>query len=426
MGVFKQERKLMVFKKNKKQHILAIIVGSVVAVPMISLPIGLRSGLSPALAVRQAYTTLFGIYEEDEGDLLEDWALVSNEDELISAENTSFDSDSQIEEVSHDYSDVPKYTVFQVYDEAQLPIELLDPQFFAEDDTQYYIKAKNSILKETPVMDSVTLTTLRYGQGVKRIGIGDTWSKVRTEDGKEGFVLTNSITDEMVWTSVDDTVWVDTSSLIVRSEPSTGSDMVTIVNDEERLSVVGVADKWYKVTTKSGKTGYVYKSYTTHTPPPTPTPTPTPIVRSNTGGGGGRGSGSGSSSIRNGRTVTITGKNGESIVNIAASMLGVRYVFGGASSRGIDCSGLTLYCYKQIGYSLPHSANAQCNGYGVRVDRSDVRLGDIICYEYGGYCGHVAIYAGGGKVIHASRSRGRVCYGNMNMMSIRAIKRILN
>lgn len=414
----------MVFKKNKKQHILAIIVGSAVAVPLISLPIGLRSGLSPALAVRQAYTNLFGNYEEDTGVEIEDWALVNNEDEAFSPENVAIDGDSQPEDVVADYSDIPRHTVYQVYDEADLPIELLAPQYFAEDNTQYYIKARNSILKETPVMDSTTLTTLRFGQGVTRIGIGDTWSKVKTEDGKEGFVLTNSITDEMVWTEVEDTVWVDTDSLIVRSEPSTASDMVTVVNDEARLTVIGVADKWYKVRTRDGKTGYVYKSYTTHTAPPTPTPTPVPIRRSS---GGGRSSGgSGSGNIRNGRTYTITGRNGESIVNIAASMLGVRYVFGGASSRGIDCSGLTLYCYKQLNINLPHSANAQCNGYGVRVDRSNVRLGDIICYEYGGYCGHVAIYAGGGKVIHASRSRGRVCYGNMDMMSIRAIKRILN
>ncbi|MBP5654303.1 MAG: C40 family peptidase [Clostridiales bacterium] len=416
----------MVFKKNKKQHILAIIVGSAAAVPLVCLPVGIRSGLSPALAVKQAYASIFGMDELEEGDVIEDWALVSKEEDMISAENVVVEGDHEAEEMSADYSDIQKYTVFQVYDEADLPVELLDPQFFAPDDTQYYIKARNSILKETPIMDSTTLTTLRYGQGVKRIGIGDTWSKVRTDDGKEGFVLTNSITDEMVWTEVDDTVWVDTSSLIVRKEPSTGADMLTVVNDEERLSVIGVSDKWYKVTTKGGVTGYVYISYTTHNPPPTPTPTPTPIVRSTSNGGGRRSGGSGSSNIRNGRTFTITGRNGESIVNIAASMLGVRYVFGGASSRGIDCSGLTLYCYKQLGISLPHSANAQCNGYGVRVDRNNVRLGDIICYEYGGYCGHVAIYAGGGKVIHASRSRGRVCYGNMNMMSIRAIKRILN
>ena len=57
----------MVFKKNKKQHILAIIVGSAAAVPLICLPIGIRSGLSPAVAVRQAYTSIFG---EDELDLL--------------------------------------------------------------------------------------------------------------------------------------------------------------------------------------------------------------------------------------------------------------------------------------------------------------------------------------------------------------------
>ena len=91
-------------------------------------------------------------------------------------------------------------------------------------------------------------------------------------------------------------------------------------------------------------------------------------------------------------------------------MLGVRYVYGGSSASGIDCSGLVMYCYAQIGISLPHGANQICNRSGVSVARSDVALGDVICYDYGSRCGHVAIYAGGGQVIHASQSRGRVCY----------------
>ena len=106
-------------------------------------------------------------------------------------------------------------------------------------------------------------------------------------------------------------------------------------------------------------------------------------------------------------------------------MLGVPYVFAGSSSSGIDCSGLVMYCYAQVGVSLPHGATQIWLHSGVSVPRSDIQPGDVICYDYGSYCGHVAIYIGDGQVIHASSTRGKVVYGNVDMMSIKAIKRII-
>ena len=84
-----------------------------------------------------------------------------------------------------------------------------------------------------------------------------------------------------------------------------------------------------------------------------------------------------------------------------------------------------MYCYAQAGVYLPHGANAICNSYGISVPRSDLQVGDVICYDYGSYCGHVAIYVGGGQVIHASRSGDVVKYGNVDMMPIRDIKRMI-
>ena len=225
----------------------------------------------------------------------------------------------------------------------------------------------------------------------------------------------------MVTVKVDRTVWVDTGSLVVRAEPSTNAEQVAVVNQDAKLycsAIVG--DKWYKVKTTGGKTGYVYKSYTTTNPPPTPTPSPTPkptTKPSSSGGSGGYGNTK--------KLPKISGKNGDSIVAIAESMLGVKYKFGGASSKGIDCSGLVLYCYAQVGISVPHGATSIMNKSGVKVPRSDLKPGDVICYDYGSYCGHVAIYVGDGQVIHASATRGKVVYGKLDMMKIKAIKRII-
>lgn len=429
----------MIFKHNRKQHILALIVGAAVAVPVLTLPIGVRAGIRPALAVSNAYKVAFGVNEEYEefieGDdvELEDFAI-TDEGEMIDSYNPDDDgsdildeSDSNIlDEDPGTYSDIPKYTVYQEFDEDSQPIELLDPQYFAADSTQYYVKNVTS-LKEYPDTTKKTLQRMSVGEGVTRIGIGDTWSKVKTKDGKEGFILSSLITDEMVWVRTNLYVWVDTDSLVLRKEASTRSKMLKTLHDEERLHVIAYADKWYKVETRDGTTGYVYKSFTTRKAPPTPTPTPTPRPTATKKPSSSRSSSSRSSSSTGNvnKLPKITGKNGESIVNIAASMLGVRYVFGGCSKKGVDCSGLVKYCYAQIGIYVYHGANKICNSYGVAVSRSDIKLGDVVCYDYGGYCGHCAIYSGGGQVIHASMSKGRVLYSRLDILKIRRIKRLI-
>ena len=416
-----------VLKHNRKQHILAVATGFFAALPIICLPIGLREDMTPAMAVSHAYEAIFGTRNINTGEVvLEEWALVSSTDQMISAEVCQDPETADVTEPTEytevrstvSYKDIPKYVVYQEYDSSNLPIELLDPQCFAADDTTYYVRANQSILKEVPDMDSRTITSLRLGQQVTRTGVGDTWSRIVTESGDEGYVLTGSIQDTMLSIDIDRTVWVDTDGLIIRAEPSTSSEEIAVAGKDQKLycsAIVG--DKWYKVTTTGGTRGYVYKSYTTTNPPPTPTPTPSPYPKS---------SGSSGKSYGNPRTLPhITGVNGESIVAIAESMLGVPYVFAGSDSSGIDCSGLVMYCYAQVGITVPHGATSIMNYSGVSVPREDLKPGDVICYDYGTYCGHVAIYVGDGMVIHASSTRGQVVYGNLDMMGIMDIKRII-
>jgi len=438
-----------------------------VTVPVICFPIGLREMTRPSLAVRRAYAATFpdaGVVEQTQA-LVEEWALNVNTsgevvtggeteggdgeqgdqgdqgdqadpngdyvvpDGMIDVSNGGIANTSYVEGYTPventSYSDIPTYTIYQQYDEANLPIELLDVTVFTPDNTTEYVDAQDSILKEFPDMSSNTVGTLFVGQAVTRIGIGDTWSKVVTEDGVEGYVLSNSLSDEMVWQAIDRTVWVDADSLTLRAEPSTDSEVLATLPRDSRLHCTSVSAKWYEVTTEAGLTGYVYISYTTTNAPPTPTPTNPP--RSSSGGRSG-GSSGGSYSGSTGNTATlpvITGVNGESIVNICVSMLGVDYVWAGESSSGVDCSGLVVYAYRQIGISVPHLAQS-ITTCGVSVSRSDIMPGDVVCWDTGGgYCGHVGIYVGGGQVIHASNSRDNVCYGSVDMMSILTIRRFI-
>ena len=87
-------------------------------------------------------------------------------------------------------------------------------------------------------------------------------------------------------------------------------------------------------------------------------------------------------------------------VRIANHLTGIPYVWGGSSPRtGFDCSGLVQYVYGKLGVSLPHYTVSQYR-HGRAVARSRLRPGDLVFF-YG--LGHVGIYAGHGKYIHAPR-----------------------
>jgi cell wall-associated NlpC family hydrolase len=103
-----------------------------------------------------------------------------------------------------------------------------------------------------------------------------------------------------------------------------------------------------------------------------------------------------SASTPEGSTVAPPNTHG-GVVGIAMRYLGVPYVWGGASPRGFDCSGLVMYVFAQIGVSLPHSSYAQF-GMGTPVSMSQLEPGDLVFFAG---ASHVGIYIGGGQFIHA-------------------------
>ncbi len=87
-------------------------------------------------------------------------------------------------------------------------------------------------------------------------------------------------------------------------------------------------------------------------------------------------------------------------VKIARKQLGVPYSWGGASPSGFDCSGLVMWVYGRVGINLPHNA-AALYGVGRPVPRSRLRPGDLLFFHG---LGHVGLYIGRGRMIHAPQS----------------------
>lgn len=116
---------------------------------------------------------------------------------------------------------------------------------------------------------------------------------------------------------------------------------------------------------------------------------------------------------------------GKQIANFACQYIGNPYVMGGTSlTGGADCSGFTYRVYREFGYSLPRTSYQQRNA-GTGVGYESAQPGDLICYD-----GHVAIYIGGGLIVHASNSSpypaGGIKVSQAGYRTIQSVRRIVN
>lgn len=116
-----------------------------------------------------------------------------------------------------------------------------------------------------------------------------------------------------------------------------------------------------------------------------------------------------------------SGGSGSSVVDYATQFVGNPYVWGGTSlTNGADCSGFVQSVYNNFGVSLPRTSYEQQNA-GREVSYSEAQPGDLICYG-----GHVAIYMGNGKIVHASNSRdGIKISDNAAYRTILSVRRLV-
>jgi len=96
------------------------------------------------------------------------------------------------------------------------------------------------------------------------------------------------------------------------------------------------------------------------------------------------------------------------LVQIARNLIGVPYRYGSAEpGRGLDCSGLVFYSYREVGVSVPRTASQQ-RRHSAPVAASALRPGDLVFFDTRAKSGHVGIYSGQGRFIHAPSNGGKV------------------
>ena len=227
-------------------------------------------------------------------------------------------------------------------------------------------------LRAEPSTSASVVTTLDKSVAVAILDDSvDGWYKI-AYNGSTGSVSADylNVDQDNVFTTYGR---VNSDGVNVRSDASTDSSVLATIEEDAIVTVNGLVDGWYDVTCEYGTEGYIRSDFL---------------------------------------DLTESSSSNSDIAATAKQYLGTGYVYGGASPRGFDCSGFTMYVYSQHGYSLPHSATSQWqSGLGTRVySISELQPGDLVFFNdpsrnAGKACSHAGIYTGDGQFIHSSSSR---------------------
>ena len=266
--------------------------------------------------------------------------------------------------------------------------------------------------------DADKLDVLVGSYSITRTGVGNNgWSKV-DYNGQTGYIKSDYLTTtkpqvtESNQTSsssntsssksdieeVKETVYA-TAGVNIRAKASADADKIGTLAAGGSITRTGKTSSGWSRVDYNGQTGYIKSDYLTTTKP---------TVTSNTTAS----STSSSSSL------------GQQIADFAVQYVGYPYVYGGNSlTNGVDCSGFTQQVYLHFGYSIPRRASIQAT-VGTSVAISDLQPGDLVFYGDSEGVGHVVIYIGNGKVVHASTPSSGIKYSTATYRNVLSVRRI--
>lgn len=242
--------------------------------------------------------------------------------------------------------------------------------------------------RASPNISSKILNQLDKGTKVSVAASEGDWYKVNYSDAT-GWVNGNYITvrDEKISAGV-----VNADVLNVRSKSNTSSEILTKLKKGDIVEIFEQSGDWYRISIAEDRYGWIHIDYIT--------------IREEKVS---RGAEEVLQTTAEDIVVDTNLDLRQQIIDYSKKLIGIKYVYGGSSTKGFDCSGFVSYVYKKFGMTLPRASKDMGSG-GTSVKKADLQMGDLVFFDTnGGLNGinHVGIYIGSGKFIHASSSIGR-------------------
>ncbi|MBE5883662.1 MAG: peptidoglycan endopeptidase [Lachnospiraceae bacterium] len=257
------------------------------------------------------------------------------------------------------------------------------------------VESGNLNVRAVPSTDGKLVGKMRNNAACEILDSQDGWAHIQSGE-VEGYVsmefLLTGVDARIKANELVTTVAVaNTDNLNVREQANTDSAVLTQILKGEELEYVETLDEWVKISL-DGTEAYVAAEFVSVEEKLDTAITMTELLY-----------GEGVSDVR------------VDLVEYAKQFLGNPYVWGGTSlTKGADCSGFVLSIYKKYGVSLSHSSRAQANE-GTKISASELKPGDLVFYgNSSGTINHVAIYIGGGQVIHASSPKSGIKISKYN------------
>ena len=305
-------------------------------------------------------------------------------------------------------------------------------------------------IKVIPLISSIELDNVKKDEEVEVVEILNDWVKIKTSNEQEGWIRkeklttikeeiantenttdttadsskvetssnetqtsTDTNTEKTEQTNTTKTMYVNSQSVNLRQKADKTSQVIKSLTLNTKVTVLSSTNGWAYVDV-NGTKGYIAENLLTSTQKETSRSGLTTREQANSNATKTESNSSTTSAVNttskstttsntNTTESTASSKSGSSVVSYAKQFLGCKYVYGGTSPSGFDCSGFTQYVYKHFGVNLNRTAAAQySNGKSV----TSLQAGDLVMFGKSGI-NHVGIYIGGNTFIHAAnKSQG--------------------